>query len=94
MGAIQKLTQSPDVFDLVILDMNMPRIGGRATLEYIRKQFPAIKIIVCSGYSQAMFQDTKILESIDGFIQKPYEIEEFTHSIRSVLDAPARKTAI
>lgn len=89
--AIQILNRSPYPFDLVIMDMNMPRIGGRETLEYIRKQFPELKIIVCSGYSQSMFDDQKFFDYADEFIQKPYEFEHFASKIRSVLDAPARK---
>lgn len=85
--AISKLETTTEPFDLVILDMNMPRMGGRATFEYIKKHFSTIKVLVCSGYSATMLDDGKFTQSIDGFIQKPYEVDAFALKVRSILDA-------
>ncbi|MBI4547005.1 MAG: response regulator, partial [Ignavibacteriae bacterium] len=85
--AIQKLTTARQPFDLIILDMNMPRMGGRVTFERIKELFPTVKVLVCSGYSTAMIEDGKFTQSIDGFIQKPFEIDEFAQKVRKVLDS-------
>ncbi|MDI6766287.1 MAG: PAS domain S-box protein [Bacteroidota bacterium] len=87
--AISKLETSTTPFDLIILDMNMPRMGGRATFEYIKKHYPTLKVLVCSGYSATMLDDGKFTQSIDGFIQKPYEVDDFAGKVRSILDAPS-----
>jgi PAS domain S-box-containing protein len=87
--AIQKLATATRPFDLVILDMNMPRMGGRATFERIKEMFPQMRVLVCSGYSATMLDDGKFTESIDGFLQKPYELEEIAQKIRQILDADA-----
>jgi PAS domain S-box-containing protein len=84
--AIQRITTATLSFDLVILDMNMPRMGGQATFKSIKEFFPQLKVLVCSGYSAAMLDDGKFTELIDGFIQKPYELEEFAQKIRNTLD--------
>jgi PAS domain S-box-containing protein len=84
--AVQLLTEKRQPFHLVILDMNMPRVGGRTTFDFIKKQFPDLKVLVCSGYSATMLDDGKFVQSIDGFIQKPYELEDFARKIRSILD--------
>jgi CheY-like chemotaxis protein len=73
--AIQKLSSAVRPFDLVILDMNMPRIGGRATFDRVKEMFPRMRVLVCSGYSATMLDDGKFTQSIDGFLQKPYELE-------------------
>ncbi len=86
MEAIQMLAESRETFHLVVLDMNMPKLGGRSTFEYLRKHHPSIKILVCSGYSAQMLEDGHFMNSIDGFIQKPYEIDDFATTIRFVLD--------
>ncbi len=85
--AIQKLSSHTVPFDLVILDMNMPRMGGKATFEHIKEMFPRLKVLVCSGYSATMIDDGRFAQSIDGFLQKPYELEEIAHKIRTILDA-------
>jgi two-component system chemotaxis sensor kinase CheA len=35
--------------DLIISDLNMPRMSGIALLEVVRKRFPQISVIVISG---------------------------------------------
>lgn len=84
--AIHKLTNTHRQFELVILDMNMPRMGGKATFERIKELFPDLKVIVCSGYSATMIDDGTFAQAIDGFIQKPYELEEIARTIRQTLD--------
>jgi nitrogen-specific signal transduction histidine kinase/ActR/RegA family two-component response regulator len=88
--AVDLLSDPARGFDLVILDMNMPRMGGRETFDQIKELRPSLKIIVCSGYSSTMLADGTFVRAIDGFIQKPYEIDSFAHKIRSVLDTPTR----
>ena len=85
--AMQTLMEGKKQFSLVILDMNMPRMGGRATFEHIRERFPHLKILVCSGYSAVMLDDGKFVQAIDGFIQKPYELADLAQKIRFVLDS-------
>jgi DNA-binding NarL/FixJ family response regulator len=66
--------------------MNMPRMSGKATFGSIKEMFPNIKVLVCSGYSATMLDDGRFAQSIDGFIQKPYELEEIAQKIRTILD--------
>ncbi len=88
--AMDLLSGTGKPFDLVILDMNMPRMGGRETFDRIKELFPSLRILVCSGYSATMLDDGKFARAIDGFIQKPYEIDSFSRKIRSILDASPR----
>jgi PAS domain S-box-containing protein len=85
--AIDKIREKNGVYDLVILDMNMPRMGGKATFDQLKKEFPLIKILVCSGYSATMLEDGKFMELIDGFLQKPYTIDDMAYKVREVLNA-------
>jgi PAS domain S-box-containing protein len=88
--AVELLADPAQSFDLVILDMNMPRMGGRETFDQVKELRPGLKIIVCSGYSSSMLADGTFVRAIDGFIQKPYEIDSFAQKIRTVLDTPTR----
>ncbi|HUL45415.1 MAG TPA: PAS domain S-box protein [Bacteroidota bacterium] len=86
---LEKLNNPGDrPYDLVILDMNMPRLGGRETFDQIKEAFPQMKVMVCSGYSSSMLDDAgRFVQKIDGFIQKPYELADLAQKIRGVLDA-------
>ncbi len=84
--AIERLAETSIPYDLVILDLNMPRLGGRAAFDRIKELFPELKVLVCSGYSASMLDDGKFATEIDGFIQKPYELSDIAEKIRSILD--------
>ncbi|MEP7280149.1 MAG: response regulator transcription factor [Bacteroidota bacterium] len=50
------------VADIVLLDLQMPRMDGIDTLKIIRRDFPRVKIIVFSNYGQPkLIRETKIL---------------------------------
>jgi PAS domain S-box-containing protein len=73
-------------FDLVLLDMNMPQIGGKKVFEKIKSLKLKCKVIISSGYSDAILEEKKFAKNIDGFLQKPYKIEELARKVREVLD--------
>lgn len=67
---------------LVILDMIMPKMGGRETFGLLKEINPEAKILISSGFGMDE-QIKKILETgAVGFIQKPYDIIEFAESIK------------
>ena len=85
--ALDILKAAKKKYDLVILDMNMPRLGGGPTFEIIRKDHPSVKVLVCSGYSAGTLQDGQFMDLVDGFLQKPFELEEYAQTVRRILDA-------
>jgi len=86
MGAIDTYREKNDEIDMVILDMIMPEIGGGETFDRLRGIDPKIKVLLSSGYS-IDGEATEILErGCNGFIQKPFDMEEISHKIREILD--------
>ena len=81
-------------FNLVILDMNMPKMGGKATFEYIKRRLPSMKVLICTGYSAAMIDDVEFARAIDGFIQKPYELTDIAEKVRAILDRSGAASGI
>jgi PAS domain S-box-containing protein len=70
---------------LVILDMVMPKISGGEIFDRLKKINPAIKVILCSGYS-IDGQATEILKrGCTTFIQKPFNLKTLSQNIRAVL---------
>jgi CheY-like chemotaxis protein len=71
--------------DLVLLDLNMPGMGGQQGLEELLGLDPMARVLVASGYSDAK-QIQAILEAgAVGFIGKPYQLAELTAKIREIL---------
>ncbi|MFC1488408.1 PAS domain S-box protein [Thermodesulfobacteriota bacterium] len=72
--------------DLLILDMIMPDMGGGETYDKLKEINPDIKVILSSGYSINGLA-TEILErGCNGFIQKPFKLEDLSKKIRDILD--------
>ena len=70
---------------MVILDIIMPDMGGGEVYEKIKAIKPDIKVLLASGYS-VDGQAIELLErGCDGFIQKPFTIEELSTKIRQIM---------
>jgi len=74
--------------DVVITDIFMPGQDGILTLRQIRKQFPAVKVIVISGGDSTglldLRHDAELLGAVKS-LQKPFNAREIMDVVRSVL---------
>ncbi len=85
--------EAVDVFEthqgeikLVILDIIMPDMGGGQVYEKIKAIKPDIKVLLASGYS-VDGQAIELLErGCDGFIQKPFTMEELSAKIKIIME--------
>jgi len=84
--AIAVFKKHHDKIDAIILDMIMPKMGGGETFDRIKKMKPAIKVLLSSGYS-INGQATEILNrGCNGFIQKPFNLQNLSKNLRSILE--------
>ncbi|MFC1813798.1 response regulator, partial [Thermodesulfobacteriota bacterium] len=72
--------------DMVVLDMIMPDMGGGDTYDMLKKIDPEAKVLLSSGYSVDGQASQILSRGCDGFIQKPFNLEELSHKLRDVLD--------
>ena len=86
LEAVEIFRMYQDEISLVILDMAMPKMGGKKTFDLIRKIRKNVKILVTMG--QVVDDEMEVLLShgCHGFIQKPFSMYEFSRAIRGVLD--------
>jgi len=71
--------------DLVIMDMIMPGMSGGETFDRLRSINQDIKVLLSSGYS-LNGQATQILRrGCDGFIQKPFNLNQLAEKIGSII---------
>jgi len=72
--------------DLVLLDVDMPGIGGIKSLQEMMSVDSKAKVVIMSGYSEdGNIEEAKILGA-KAFLQKPYHITELLNTVRGVLD--------
>jgi DNA-binding response OmpR family regulator len=68
---------------LIILDNKLPDGYGVDFISYIRKKYPAIKIIMISGFGSA--RDVAMANGADLFIEKPFSMNEVNEAIDKIL---------
>jgi two-component system, cell cycle sensor histidine kinase and response regulator CckA len=83
--AIAIFKESGKDIDLIILDMIMPGMSGRKVFDTLRAMAPAAKILLSSGYSINGEAQQLMDQGCNGFIQKPFRIQELSKKIREVL---------
>jgi CheY-like chemotaxis protein len=89
MGGIEALElyeKNQDKIDMVLLDMVMPGMGGGKTYDKMREINSHIKVLLASGYSIEGEAEEILERGCDGFIPKPFSIEELSNKMREILD--------
>jgi len=83
--ALELYKYDSDKIDIVLLDMIMPDMSGGQTFDRLKEINPDIKIILSSGYSIDGQAQGIMDRGCDGFIQKPFSIEELSQKIMNIL---------
>ena len=86
LEAVEKLTPSRDRFDVVVTDLQMPRLGGRALYEQLSEEDPTLarRFVFVTG-DQARAETRRFLEECgQPSVLKPYELGELMGAIGQV----------
>jgi signal transduction histidine kinase/CheY-like chemotaxis protein len=86
VDAIDVFKASADTIDLVIMDVVMPRLGGKQVMKQMKQIDPDARILFTSGYSSGGIHTNFILEQGLDFIPKPYGAGKLRERVRSILD--------
>ncbi len=84
--AIDEFARRADEISLVILDLTMPEMTGDQALTEIRKLRPHVPIVLTSGFGEEEVLERLSNVTIDGFLKKPFRVEDFSNLVRSVLE--------
>ena len=87
-GATALLTCAQHAGDihLVLTDVIMPRMSGRAFAEELSKVRPTFKILYMSGYTDNAIGVEGVLAAGALFLGKPFTTSDLTRKVREVLD--------
>jgi len=73
-------------FDIVILDLSVPSgLGGKETIEHLRKLDPGVKAVVSSGYSDDPAVRDFSNHGFDERLTKPYKIHELKNILEQLM---------
>jgi signal transduction histidine kinase/ActR/RegA family two-component response regulator len=89
LEALTLIEATPDDFDLIILDLTMPRMGGVECFHRIRKIKPEMNIIISSGYSLEGGPGDLLRDGASAFLHKPYSVEALLRTVKTHLNLGA-----
>ncbi|MFP5214198.1 MAG: response regulator, partial [Acidobacteriota bacterium] len=84
--AVFKVSSEAPPFDLVITDMTMPHMTGLDLAREIFRLSPSMKIILCTGFAEAVSREEIEAAGIHGFLTKPVALKDLAEITRKVLD--------
>lgn len=84
--AIGKMEHSGETVDLLMSDVVMPGMNGKATIEQIKSRLPQVKVLFMSGYADDRIQQYGIRFSDEDFIDKPLTPDLIARKVREVID--------
>jgi len=83
--ALSTYSSQPNSFDMVILDMVMPVMGGSQTFEQLKKIDDQVIVLLSSGFSINKQVKNLLSRGCKGFIQKPFTVHDLSQKIGAVL---------
>ena len=75
-----------DVYDLIIVDLVMPKVGGLDVLKYAKKTNPDVLVIIITGYASVETAIMAVKEGAYDYIRKPCKLEEIRISVDNAID--------
>ena len=90
-AGLEAFQRQPNAFDLVLMDLTMPRLNGREAFRAIRSLRPETPIILCSGYDESSSTQNLMEEGLAAFIPKPYVLKDLARAIQKCIPGSVRK---
>lgn len=82
--AINELQKA--LFDLVLLDIKMPRMNGFEVLKFIKERQPKTKVVMLTGFADLKNAIESKKLGADDFVSKPYDLVDLLTTIERVLN--------
>lgn len=81
--ALEIIQKQP--FDLVLLDIRMPKKDGFEVLRYIKENYKNLKVIMLTGFADLKNAIESKKLGAEDFVSKPYDLVDLLSTIERVL---------
>jgi PAS domain S-box-containing protein len=81
---VDVFSAAQDAFELVLLDLTMPRLGGADAYRALRRQRTDVRVVLTSGFAAAEATSGFEGKGLAGFLRKPFRADDL---LAAVFDA-------
>jgi len=73
-------------FDVVLLDLIMPGLGGKEVLPLIKRQSPRARVILITAFATVENAVSAMRAGADDYLTKPFKVDELLTAVRRCLE--------
>ncbi len=73
---------SRERFDIVVTDVIMPGMDGLELVKQVRRQYPAVHIVVLTGFPRSADIGDFLAQGVDDFLPKPFRANDLVAALR------------
>jgi DNA-binding NtrC family response regulator len=77
--------------DVVMLDINMPRMNGVEVLKDIKQIDDSIAVIMVTANEQVSLAAEALKSGAFGYVPKPFDFRYLNHMLATIFDQPSRR---
>lgn len=81
---VLKILESQDDIDVILMDINMPKLDGLDCTRQVSKKYPNIKVIALSQYDEKRFVKRMIKNGASGYLLKDSDKDILIKAIQKV----------
>ena len=78
------LAEGKDAWDVLVLDVSLPKVGGIEVLRRLRAEHPRLRIVMLSMYPEDQYAERMIAQGAAAYLSKDRRPEEVLAAIRAV----------
>jgi DNA-binding NtrC family response regulator len=79
--ALERLASEP--FDVVVLDVKMPGLGGLDVIRTVNERYPGLKVVLMTGHGSVEDSKLGIRLGAVAYLQKPVDLDTLLEIVRS-----------
>ncbi len=83
---LQEKMMQGDVPDIILMDINMPQMDGFASVEWLKKHYPNVKILVVSMVEKEESIVRMLKLGVKGYISKDVEPKELGEALNAIMN--------
>jgi PAS domain S-box-containing protein len=88
ISLFEKLSTTAERVDLVITDLGMPHVDGRAVASAVKAIAPGTPVFLLTGWGHRLLMDNEIPDEVDRVLGKPPKVHELRAALAEVADHP------
>ena len=85
--AFAKMSAVGEDVQLLLTDVVMPGMNGKELFESLSRDYPSLKVLYMSGYTENIIVHHGVLQNGVQFIQKPFSCRSLAAKVREVIDS-------